>query len=168
MAFVRRSAPLGARATLLICFIALAWTAPAWGQSEDALVGTWRLNVQRSKYSPGAAPKSNVLTYARTGNCLTAVNDAVSATGAQTRTEFTCVTSDGRDHAVKGSPLYDSSAYNRIDAFSTQITRRRAGQVVETGTRVLSKDGKTLTITLQGTDAKGQKYSNVVVYEKQQ
>jgi hypothetical protein len=168
MAFVRRSSRLGVSGPLFICLIALAVsTAPSLAQSENALLGTWRLNVQKSKYSPGPAPKSNILTYSRAATCVMAVNEAVSATGAQTRTEFSCITPDGRSHPVKGSPSFDSSAYKRIDEFTTQITRSRAGKVVETGTRALAKDGKTLTIALQGTDVKGQKYSNVAIYEKQ-
>jgi hypothetical protein len=37
---------------------------------------------------------------------------------------------------------------------------------VQTYTRVVSKDGKTMTITTTGTNAKGEKLHNVAVYEK--
>ena len=36
-------------------------------QAPDPLVGTWHLNVQKSKYSPGPPPKSVVLTFAQAG-----------------------------------------------------------------------------------------------------
>jgi hypothetical protein len=38
---------------------------------------------------------------------------------------------------------------------------------VSTNTRVVSADGKTLTITVKGTDAQGKAVDNVQVYEKQ-
>jgi hypothetical protein len=47
-----------------------------------------------------------------------------------------------------------------------EITRKRAGKVVQTGTNVVSKDGKTRTITVTGIDAQGRKNNNVIVYEK--
>ena len=169
MCALRRSARFGVTFTVLLLSMVLlvAFASHVAAQSNDAFLGKWRLNVAKSKFSPGPAPRSSVVTYAMNGNCLTAVNEAVDATGTQTRAEFTCLTLDGRDYPVKGSQAYDSSAYKRVDALTTDLTRKKAGKVVETGTRVLSKDGKTLTFTLQGTDAKGQKFSNVAVHEKQ-
>lgn len=40
------------------------------------------------------------------------------------------------------------------------------GKVVATGTRVISKDGKVLTVTTKGTNAKGQAASDVEVFDK--
>jgi hypothetical protein len=37
---------------------------------------------------------------------------------------------------------------------------------VQTGTNVVSKDGKTRTITVDGTNAQGQTVHNVSVYDK--
>ena len=36
----------------------------------DPAVGTWKLNVAKSRYSPGPAPKSNVITIAAAGDTL--------------------------------------------------------------------------------------------------
>jgi hypothetical protein len=38
---------------------------------------------------------------------------------------------------------------------------------VEEFRRVVSRDGKTMTVTIKGTDAQGQTLGNVVVFEKQ-
>jgi hypothetical protein len=38
--------------------------------------------------------------------------------------------------------------------------------VVITGTRVISRDGKVMTITAKGTDATGQTINDVAVFEK--
>jgi hypothetical protein len=43
----------------------------------------------------------------------------------------------------------------------------KAGRVVQTGRRVLSSDGKTLTFTQKGINASGQQIDDLVVYEKQ-
>jgi hypothetical protein len=68
---------------------------------------------------------------------------------------------------VSGSPNFDSSLYTRVDGNSTDYTRKRSGKIVETGRRVLSKDGNTLTFTAQGTDAKAQKFTYTTVFERQ-
>jgi hypothetical protein len=42
-----------------------------------------------------------------------------------------------------------------------------AEKVVQTGSHVVSSDGKTLTVITSGTDASGREINNVAVYEKQ-
>ena len=53
-----------------------------------------------------------------------------------------------------------------MDAQRVEGIRKKAGKVVQTYSRVISADGKTMTLTTSGTNAKGQKVNNVVVYEK--
>lgn len=43
----------------------------------------------------------------------------------------------------------------------------KSGKTVGSGTSVVSADGKTLTLTSKGTDARGQTVSSVAVYDKQ-
>ena len=61
---------------------------------------------------------------------------------------------------------YDTMALKRINANRIEGARKLKGKVVQTYTREVSKDGKTLTVTTTGTNAKGQKIHNVAVYEK--
>ena len=74
---------------------------------------------------------------------------------------------DGKDYPVTGNPNWDSISLKRINANKVEFTRKKAGKVVGTGTRVVSKDGKTLTITAKGVNAKGEKTSSTAVYDKQ-
>ena len=55
----------------------------------------------------------------------------------------------------------------RIDARTTEQTRKKAGKTVSTQKRVVAADGKTMTTTVSGTNAKGQKFDNTAVYDKQ-
>jgi hypothetical protein len=48
-----------------------------------------------------------------------------------------------------------------------EVIRKKAGKVVQTSTNVVSKDGKTMTITTKGHNADGQAITNVSVYDKQ-
>jgi hypothetical protein len=55
----------------------------------------------------------------------------------------------------------------RIDARTTVHTDKKDGKVVLTLTRVVSQDGKTMTVTTKGTNPQGQTVDNVAVWEKQ-
>lgn len=134
----------------------------------DPMVGTWRLNVAKSKYDPGPAPKSNTVTIEAAGKGTRTTAKGVDAAGNPTATQYT-TDYDGTDSPVTltGSQDYDAINLKRVDAYRAEGSRKKAGKVVQTYSRVVSKDGKTMTVTTKGTDAKGQKVTNVAVYEKQ-
>ena len=134
-------------------------------QGTDPLVGTWELNVAKSKYTPGPAPKSESRTYVMAGQDIKATSKGVDGNGKPTAGEWT-INYDGKDRPQTGNPDADSLSLKRIDAFITEFTQKRAGKVVITGTRTISKDGKMMTITVKGTNAKGQTINDVEVFEK--
>jgi len=72
-----------------------------------------------------------------------------------------------QNYPVTGNPDWDATWLKRIDANTVEFTRKKAGKVISTATIVVSKDGKTLTLTAKGVNAKGEKFSNTGVFEKQ-
>lgn len=134
-------------------------------QTADPLIGTWGLNIAKSKYNPGPAPKSETRTYVVVGQDIKATSKGVDADGKQTSSQWT-VNYDGKDRPATGSPDLDALSLKRIDAFTAEFTQKRAGKVVATGTRVISNDGKVMTITTKGTNAKGQAFNDMEVYDK--
>ena len=129
----------------------------------DPQVGTWVLDVTKSKYSPGPAPQSQTAVYAGSANGLKVVATGTDAAGKPTNTEFT-VTFDGKDHPAKGSPDFTTISARRIDSHTIGYTRKGAGQVQQTATRTVSKDGKTATLTVVGVDGQGRKINRVQIY----
>ncbi len=89
----------------------------------------------------------------------------VGRDGKPTAGEWTIV-NDGRDTPLTGNPDADVLSLKRTDAFSTEFTLKKAGKVVITGTRTISRDGKVMTIINTGTNAKGQTIDDVMVFEK--
>lgn len=139
--------------------------ALASAQSSDPVVGTWVLNVAKSTYSPGPAPRSLTRTYTAAGNGYTFVAKGIDAEGNPISTEFTALY-DGKYYPSLGNPIADSIMVKRIDANTVEATQTKAGKVVIRTTRVVSKDGKTLTSTATGTDAAGKAFKNVELFEK--
>ena len=74
---------------------------------------------------------------------------------------------DGKDYPVTGSPDSDARSYTKVNDRTLQFTAKKNGKVVATGRTVVSADGKSRTATVSGTTAKGKKFKNVVVYDKQ-
>ena len=155
--------------TLVRAFVvaSLATSPIAWAQT-DAVIGTWKLNVAKSKYDPGPAPKGSTLTFEVAGDGIKTTAKGQDAAGNPTSTGYTAKY-DGKDYpvALLGTADFDTLSLRRIDASRAEGTRKKAGKVVQTYTRVVSPDGKTLTLTVDGTDAKGRKVHNVIVYDKQ-
>jgi hypothetical protein len=135
-------------------------------QESDARIGTWRLNVAKSKYSPGSGPQSLTVKVEASGQGEKVTSEGVNAAGTPTMTQYTA-NFDGKDYPLTGSQNADKVSLKRIDARTTERTDKKGDTVVITRTRVVSQDGKTMTVTEKGTNAQGQAVDNVVVFEKQ-
>jgi hypothetical protein len=133
----------------------------------DSQVGTWKLNVAKSKYSPGPAPKSATTKIEAVGAGIKAVVDQTLADGTTRHYEFTA-NYDGKDSPVVGNnPDADMVARTRINANTIQTVSKKNGKVATTQTSTVSADGKTRTVTTKGVNGAGQTVNNVAVYEKQ-
>ena len=136
---------------------------PQLGFAQNSpLIGTWKLNLDKSKFSPGPPPRSASLTYTQDVQ----TNQVIDAPGNQI-TAVTMLIFDGQPHPSTGAPNYDARAYTRLDDNTIVFTNVKAGKLVGIGTQAISQDGKTLTITQTGTDASGRPVNSVNVYDKQ-
>ena len=150
--------------TLLVGAILAIGTGTAL--AADAVVGTWKLNVAKSTFSPGPAPKSQTRSYVESAQGITLTVKTTAADGKETTTTLT-FKDDGKPYAVSGSPDFDMVSVKRVDAMTVHSTQMKAGATVGTGVRSVSKDGKTLTFAQKGTHATGVKYDDVSVYDRQ-
>jgi hypothetical protein len=139
----------------------------------DTLAGTWRLNVAKSKFSPGPAPQSNVIKIESVAGGLKLVADGADSQGRKTHNEYTAKF-DGSDSPTKpmldGKPNpngADTVSWKRIDDYTYEVTNKLKGKTLNVARHIVSKDGKTRIVTTSGTNAQGQKVDNTTVFEKQ-
>ena len=154
------------KAAFIVAVVLFAGLSALSAQGADPRVGNWHLNVAKSKFSPGPAPKSQTLKIEAAGKGERVTSETVSAAGEKTTTDY-IAEFDGKPHPLKGSTQADMVTLKRIDANTTERVDSKGGKTVTTYHRVVSKDGKTMTVTSKGTDAQGQATSNVIVFEKQ-
>ena len=156
-----------ARTRFTSLFTAVAITfAMAQGTAFAQAVGTWKLNLAKSQYQEGQAPKSTTLVYEAAGPGIKVTVDQMPANGPAIHYAYPA-NYDGKDVAVVDSPFGDTAARTRVNATTTKLVHKKDGNVLSTGTLVVSADGNTLTITTTGKDTKGQKIDSVAVYDKQ-
>ena len=139
-----------------VIFAMAAMAVAATAQPKDPSMGTWVLNVAKSKYSPGPASKSGTRTYTPVPNGYKFSSDGVDATGTKSHVEFTAAF-DGKYHVMTGSTTADSIMVNRVDANTVRSTQKKGAKEVVRTTRTVSKDGKTLTSTAKGRSASSRR-----------
>ena len=144
----------------------LATFAVSIALAADAHSGTWKMNAEKSKYSPGPAPKSLTLKIEADDKQIKVNADSINADGAELHVAYTAQF-DGKDYPATGLANADSVSVTRLKDGSIQTQQKKGGQVTVTITSVVSKDGKTRTSTWKGKDAQGRDINNVVVLDKQ-
>jgi len=152
-------------AVAVVC-LALAGSMLA---DSTAMVGTWKLNLDKSKYAAGQAPKSLTRTVSADGDNVTYKFDGVASDGATISFSFTCKL-DGADAEVSGSGVpygADHIAIKQVNSHMTSATLKKEGKIVGTTSATVSHDGKMATLTSKGTSATGKQVKSVAVYDKQ-
>ena len=141
--------------------------ALAGAQSKDPFVGSWKLNVEKSTYSPGPPPKSTTSVYEVAGKGYKISVKTEPASGPVQEWSYTS-DFDGKDAPVSGAhPNADTISAKRIDAHTLELVNKKGGKITTTQKNVVAADGKTRTVTTMGNDASGRTVSSVAVFEKQ-
>jgi len=161
---IRRAVTL---AIVVLVVLVAADVAQLSAQGKDPRIGTWKLNVAKSKYDPGPAPQSQTLKVDAVGKGEKITSETVTADGKKVTVTYTA-NFDGKDYPLTGSALgADKVSLKRIDARTTERIDKKDGKPVVTIRRVVSADGKTMTATVKGKNAEGKPINNVAVFEKQ-
>jgi hypothetical protein len=139
------------RTTLVLTGMVLlgltAATLPDLGFAQSSpLIGTWKLNLDKSKFGPGAALRSATGNFQQDGQNIRATFQAIDAGGNPATVVFMHIY-DGQPHPTTGSRDYDASAYTPVDANTEIVARFKNGKLVAVGSNVVSPDGKALTVT---------------------
>ena len=146
--------------TFALCFVAVATCF-----ASDVQMGTWKLNEAKSKIAAGA-PKNSTVVYEAAGDGIKVTIDGNAPDGTATHSEWTGKF-DGKDYPSTGNPNEDMRSVKQLDDHTLHVTSKKGGKIVLTAHVVVAADGKSRTVTTNGTDAQGKKYKSTAVYEKQ-
>jgi len=151
-------------AVLTIMFFALTVAGQVLAQS-DPFVGTWKLDVAKSKFDPGPAPQSQTRTWDASGKVSV---EGINAAGKPMSYGYP-IMKDGKDYPPMGAipNKADTISTKKIDSNTIEANFMRGGKHAESTKFEVSKDGKMLTINAKGTNPDGSAFNNVTVWEKQ-
>jgi hypothetical protein len=133
--------------------------------ASDVQMGTWKLNEAKSKMAAGTL-KNNTVVYEAAGDSIKVTIDGTAPDGSATHSEWTGKF-DGKDYPSTGNPNEDVRSAKQVDDRTLNVTSKKGGKVVLTAHVVVAADGKSRTVTVNGTDAQGKKYKSTAVYDKQ-
>jgi len=135
--------------------------------AADPFEGTWKLNESKSKLTRGTSKSTNVVYNSRLiRNKVTVTADGVDADGKPFHSEWKG-RFNGKDSEVTGDPNADMRSYTKVNDQTLNTISKKGGKVVAQGRIVVSADGKSRVVTVNGTTAKGKKFTNTAVYDKE-
>jgi hypothetical protein len=129
----------------------------------DPMVGTWVLNVAKSKFESGPAIKSETRTYEATPDGIRMTAHIETADG-KSQTVTLTYRVDGKPYPEVGNPRADAVAITRVSARENRAVDMLAGKVVSHITTILSEDGRVFTMTFDMLYPPGR---NVRVYDRE-
>jgi hypothetical protein len=155
------------RTFLTKAFIALAITTIG-ALGADNSIGTWKLNVEKSKYTPAPMPvKSLMVTREASDGGAKVTTTGEQADGTAINASYTAKY-DGKEVQITGNSPYDTIAIKQVNANTlTDERKKTGGSYLGTSRIVISGGGKTMTSTTKGTNAAGAAFASTFVFDKQ-
>jgi hypothetical protein len=144
--------------------VAVGLTLPAFGQEVDPLIGTWKLNLEKSTANYPLPKNSPSFTVVKDGDHMVSTVEGVDDQGRVSRFVLPHIY-DGMPHPVTANPNFDSVAFTRIGNTLNQV-RFRQGKAIEIS-QVIIVPGKTFTSTAEGIATNGFSYHYVYVWDRQ-
>ena len=153
------------RKTILFLAI-LGLTGSLW--AADPWVGTWKLNVAKSKFTPVMpAPKEEIVVIHEIGNQLELIFSCKQTDGSPISYKGTRPAQGGTVDIQPPPPGGQSFIEVVIEPGNWCLVALRDGKQVYLDHSVVSKDGKKGISTIKGLDANGKPYEGLMIWEKQ-
>lgn len=145
-----------------VCCALLVALPNTLAQGSDPSLGTWKLNLAKSKSEPWPLPRSLTrINEDRGDGVVVTVLRGTDASGKPTFFQFVWRT-DGKEYPY-GSGVNSTVSVKTIDARTIEVVIRTEGKVTTTATEVFSKDGKAFTRMQESTNGSKVTY----VYDRQ-
>lgn len=148
----------------LIMLATVLFAGPAL--AADPILGIWKLNVAKSKFSPGAELTAGTRVYTEVNGTYTLEQKLTGKDGKETSNKVQY--REGED-MKQASPIAgaDTTHAKRVDANTWDFDLKKDGKVVGHVHRVVSADGKSMTVHNTGTRLGGATGEETLVFDRQ-
>jgi hypothetical protein len=139
---------------------------PAKPAEPDPVLGSWVLNMAKSTFVGGIPPfTAQTVTFDSGSTGLTVTTETTNRDGTVLRSVYTAKY-DGKRYPISGAPNVDSVAFARLDARTVERFDTKGNTFVGSVTRVVSPDGKTLSVMSKPIGAQGRTVGSLLVYDR--
>ena len=144
-----------------------AAVAISYAADANPQLGTWKLNEAKSKFNPNSTKNTMVVYSAAPNDMIKITVDGTDKDGKAVHNEWVGKF-DGKDYPVTGSDMtFDMRSYKQPNPNTLEMTVKKGGKVVGSGTVVVSADGKTRTVTTKVSDPALSGFNATAVYDRQ-
>ncbi|MEG9436851.1 hypothetical protein JAO29_11830 [Edaphobacter sp. HDX4] len=148
---------------ILVALTLLALSTPLF--AKDPFAGTWKLNAEKSRYTAGTKPSDVTIVIEDQGNTIQVTATGTYADSSPLSVKYTMPAQGGQGTPEQGD--FDAITAKMINDHVRELRYMKNGQELRTRRLVVSKDGKTMTTTVNGTDPKGNKLAGTDVFDRQ-
>jgi len=146
--------------------LAMCVVAGALLGADNPFVGSWKMNADKSDMGKSGIKPVASATVESDGAGLKVTVDSEDAQGQPVHWTYSA-TLDGKPGTINGYPYADTIMLKRVNDRTLTATAKKDGKVVYSDHRVISDDGKTMTMHRTGTTPKGEKYKATLVFDRQ-
>jgi hypothetical protein len=153
----------------MLLLVLVGWTSSLWG--ADPIIGAWKLNVAKSKIPQSdTAPKEITDVYREGGtDQIELIRTGTQRDGSPDSSKWVWPRVGGIAERTSPSPLPVGTSYIEllIDSGHWYVTILQNGKQNILMHKVITKDGKTMRITVKSINAQGKPIEQLQVFEKQ-
>jgi hypothetical protein len=152
---------------VVMVLFSIGGVGDAGAQTSSPRFGTWKLKGAESNLR-GPKSLTRIDEPSEDGG-VKVTYEGIEADGSRIAYSYTAKY-DGKEYRPSGVGMgngWETISLRLLDDYSWEATLKRGGKVISRVKVVVSKDGKTMTQTVNGTNPAGQPTQNVSVWEKQ-
>ena len=132
--------------------------------AADPVVGTWTLNVAKSKFTSGPAPTAGTRVYTESAGVYSLDQKITGSDGKEV--PFKVQYREGQDTTLTGANGIDSIHATKVNANTWDFSLKSGGKEVGHVHRTVSADGKVLTVHNTGKQPSGATGDETLVFDR--
>jgi hypothetical protein len=144
----------------------LLTTASITYASDDPFIGTWTMDVVASRYSLSEKPLRMVIVMSESPDGVEYRSVAVQPDGRTATTEYVADYFGHLALVVGNAGLMAPVSIKKVDSRTVEAAYIRGFKSAAVSRRVVSRDGRVMTITTTSRSDSGARHVNVGVYLK--
>jgi hypothetical protein len=152
----------------VILFLAvIGLTSPVW--AADPIIGTWKLNLAESKFpATEVMPKERTEVYRELDvDLIEFTATGIEANGSPISFKATWPQQGGTVNILQGGNEETSYVETLIEPGNWYVTVLQNGKQIGVIHKTFSKDGKRMRQTYRSTDAQGNPFERLSLYDRQ-